>query len=325
MFNCLNDKMIILDTFSDTSYSDNIININRISDNDNDNNDCKDNNDNERFDFELNVNYRMFLYILFVNTLSYISKYSSCVFNILYNVLYTINMYRKEFLITIRSNNGLRVCFISIFVATILTIYEIILFYAFVVPSINNEINKSIEMISNQLKQQIDIKFKIEPETLINILYNMNLTIPLKTFPYDYSMFFDYLHNNYYNSIIDISNNKINNLLEYLFNNNITKQFILGILRTLSVRETILVNEINNYTIITVSLLLAFLFFCLLIINNTLSERKEELGNFVWFSCILTITMILIFQYSFYIYANKYKYMGSTDTDELVYYIINQL
>jgi hypothetical protein len=57
----------------------------------------------------------------------------------------------------------------------------------------------------------------------------------------------------------------------------------------------------------------------------TLNYIKEILGNYVWVSSWFTIIMILSFQYSFFIYANKYKYMGITDTDEIVYFLFNQL
>ena len=238
------------------------------------------------------------------------------------NIYNKINLFINEFIFTLKSSDGLRVCFISIYVATLLTIYEIILFYSFVIPEINNGI---ITMAYETKKQiNLDINIKLQPDTLLIDLFKyLNITII-----YDITNEKIYQNTNellYSNIITFFIQDKFNLLLKYIIQNETTKILILSILKTLYQREKILVDEINNYTVITVIFLLGFLMFCLLFIKKILNERKEILGNYVWISSWFTIVMILMFQYSFFIYANKYKYMGSTNTDELVYFILNQL
>jgi hypothetical protein len=242
------------------------------------------------------------------------------------NIYNKINLFINSFIFTLKSSDGLRVCFISIYVATLLTIYEIILFYSFVIPEINNEINNGIITMAYETKKQInlDINIKLQPDTLLIDLFKyLNITIID-----DITNEKIYQNTNellYSNIITFFIQDKFNLLLKYIIQNETTKILILSILKTLYQREKILVDEINNYTVITVIFLLGFLMFCLLFIKKILNERKEILGNYVWISSWFTIVMILMFQYSFFIYANKYKYMGSTNTDELVYFILNQL
>ena len=50
---------------------------------------------------------------------------------------------------TLTSNNGLRATFIVIFVATMLTVYELSMFYFVVVPKVNSQINQGIIDISD--------------------------------------------------------------------------------------------------------------------------------------------------------------------------------
>ena len=177
-----------------------------------------------------------------------------------------------------------------------------------------------------ETKKQInlDINIKLQPDTLLIDLFKyLNITIID-----DITNEKIYQNTNellYSNIITFFIQDKFNLLLKYIIQNETTKILILSILKTLYQREKILVDEINNYIVITVIFLLGFLMFCLLFIKKILNERKEILGNYVWISSWFTIVMILMFQYSFFIYANKYKYMGSTNTDELVYFILNQL
>lgn len=242
------------------------------------------------------------------------------------NIYNKINLFINEFIFTLKSSDGLRVCFISIYVATLLTIYEIILFYSFVIPEINKEINNGIITMAYETKKQtnLDINIKLKPDTLLIDLFKyLNITIIDDiTNEKIYQNTKELLYSNIITFFIQ---DKLNLLLKYIIENETTKIIVLSILKTLYQREKILVDEINNYTIITVTFLLGFLMFCLLFIKKILNERKEILGNYVWISSWFTIVMILMFQYSFFIYSNKYKYMVSTNTDELVYFILNQL
>jgi len=294
------------------------------------------------FDINFDIVYqidRYDCYILFITfTLNIINYCSVIKYNIIHFYYYLLYLY-NQFIITIRKNEGLRVCFISIFVATILTIYEILLFYGFVIPEINKEVNEGIRLMAHQVKQELNLNI-INSDTILDnnndlfsgLLNYLNITIPYYDKDTNSMIYLNQYNINYnemYSSYITTFNtfiiSNINNILQYLLKNNITKIFILSILKTLYLRELEYVNRINTYTIITVTLLFGFLIFSLLLIYNTLNERKEILGNYVWISSGFTICMILLFQYSFFIYANKYKYMGSTNTDEIIYYILYQL
>ena len=268
---------------------------------------------NEQINLELN--FKIIIQLFFLNLINTI-KYN------LKNFFEKCDEIINIFLLTINSNDGLRVCFISIFVATVLTIYEILLFYAFVVPSIYKEINNGIFIISKKIKTN-NINFNIDQSIILYVIEYFNITIlpPLNNI---YNI--DIIKNEKYiiSNIFQFENN-LNEFINYLIQNNNTKLFILSILKTFNERESILVDKINDYTIVTCSLLLGLLLFSLFIIKITLEKRNEQIGKKVWISSWFTILMILLFQYSFFTYANKYKYMGTTDINELVYYILDYL
>lgn len=292
----------------------------------------------------INVILNMFFYINnFDFDIDYIILFNLITLNIINNIknyFIKLKLSFGEFFSTIKTNEGLRVCFISLFVATILTIYEIILFYAFVIPEINKEVNEGIKIIAYQIKYKSQLNIDVNnvnfidfnnfnDNPFINLFNYLNLTIPYYDVKNNNIIFLNQYNVNYYEIYLNIINNfiisKTNILIQYILSNDIFKIFILSILKTLYIRESEYVNKINTYNIITVSFLLSFLIFSLLLIYNTLNRRKEKLGNYVWIASIFTITMILSFQYSFFIFANKYKYMGSTNTDEIIYYVLNQL
>jgi len=279
---------------------------------------------------DFNIDYNLLFHILTLNIVNYIW------FNITY--------FLTQFKITLKSNQGLRVCFVSLFIATVLTVYEILLFYAFVIPEIKREVNEGILLLALQVKQElyfnIDINLNnnlidnnLKSSNNSNIFFNLidylNITIPYLDINTNNIINLNKYNEDYYDTYISFINtfvsSKFNELLKYIINNETVKIFVLSILKTLYVRESIYVDRINTYTILTSVFLLGFLIFTLLMIKYTLNYRKEILGNHVWISSWFTIIMILSFQYSFFIYANKYKYMGRTDTDEIVYFLFNQL
>ena len=279
---------------------------------------------------DFNIDYNLLFHILTLNFINYIWS----------NITYFLTQFKN----TLKSNQGLRVCFISLFIATILTVYEILLFYAFVIPEIKREVNEGILLLALQVKEQlyfnIDINLNnniidsnINNSNNTNIFFNLidylNITIPYLDINTNNIINLNKYNEDYYDTYIAFINtfvsSKFNELLKYIINNETVKIFVLSILKTLYVRESIYVDKINTYTILTSIFLLGFLIFTLLIIKYTLNYRKEFLGNYVWIESWFTIIMILLFQYSFFIYANKYKYMGRTDTDEIVYFLFNQL
>ena len=276
-------------------------------------------------DFEFNLDLDLdfeFKYIYCITLIQMISLNFILFLKDIYVYLYNIiKNFITVFISTINKSEGLRVCFISIYVATILTLYEIILFYFFVVPEIYREINSAIILMSNNIKLT-DLKISFQPTYIFDIIDIFNISIPFidtninpyqNVYPLSYLNFFETFEN------------KANDIFIYLLQNKDIQKFILSIFYTLNEREIVIINKINDYTIVTSFLLLGFLIFSLLLIKKKLNDRNEELGVKVWISCWFTVVMILLFQYSFFVYANKYKYIGSTNINELIYFILNYL
>jgi hypothetical protein len=276
-------------------------------------------------DFEFNLDLDLdfeFKYIYCITLIQIISLNFILFLKDIYVYLYNIiKNFITVFISTINKSEALRVCFISIYVATILTLYEIILFYFFVVPEIYREINSAIILMSNNIKLT-DLKISFQPTYIFDIIDIFNISIPFidtninpyqNVYPLSYLNFFETFEN------------KANDIFIYLLQNKDIQKFILSIFYTLNEREIVIINKINDYTIVTSFLLLGFLIFSLLLIKKKLNDRNEELGVKVWISCWFTVVMIILFQYSFFVYANKYKYIGSTNINELIYFILNYL
>ena len=228
----------------------------------------------------------------------------------------------KNFYNTLVSNNGLRAVFIVIFVATMLTIYELIMFYFVVVPKVNTQINDSLSEISKQIKnvklldRNFDVNLGIDfdintinqnKQKLENIIYNLKKMDTTN----NYSFLFEYLdkYKNFKNENIDwISLNSFKNIF-----------------KTFKEREDRYIEKINKYTVYTSFLLLTILFILLLIIKNKLNSRGENIGTCVWVLSFITLFLIMIFQYSFYIFGNRYNYLGSEGNEEFIYYLLNKL
>ena len=104
---------------------------------------------------DFNIDYNLLFHILTLNFINYIWS----------NITYFLTQFKN----TLKSNQGLRVCFISLFIATILTVYEILLFYAFVIPEINKEVNEGLILLSFQIKQQINNNININYDYFKNV------------------------------------------------------------------------------------------------------------------------------------------------------------
>ena len=79
------------------------------------------------------------------------------------------------------------------------------------------------------------------------------------------------------------------------------------------------------YTVYTAFFMLIILSILLLIIKNKLNERGEDIGKCVWILSFITLFLIGIFQYAFYVFGNKYNYLGSEGQEELLYYLLSKL
>jgi hypothetical protein len=156
------------------------------------------------------------------------------------------------------SDDGLRSVFALLSVSLVLTIYEILLFFLVISPS---------------------VQIKIDAQ------------------------------------LADVSFLKSNSATRFLSRN----------FNVFNKRESILIDKINMYTKITGALIIFSLVFILYIIYKTLGERKQSVGECTLVNIFITLVFISIFQYSFYIYGQKYKYLGSNGAEELISFLLFKL
>lgn len=235
---------------------------------------------------------------------------------------------------TLLTNNGLRATFVVIFVATMLTIYELSMFYFVVVPKVNTQINDGIIEVSKNIKE-IDV---INTDKLINendylkeidqFLNNIRELDTENRYAFLINMF-----EKYKVTIIDKIKNTINENVKKITNtyssstnyNEHKINTLKSLFETFQDREDVLLDKINNYTIVTSFFLLSVLCIILFLIKNKLNERGENIGKCVWVLSFITLFLIMIFQYAFYVFGNKYNYLGSEGNEELLYYLLKKL
>ena len=51
----------------------------------------------------------------------------------------------------------------------------------------------------------------------------------------------------------------------------------------------------------------------------------EDIGKCVWVLSFITLFLIMIFQYAFHVFGNKYNYLGSEENEELLYNLLEKL
>lgn len=194
------------------------------------------------------------------------------------------------------SGPGLQSLFAVLFVATVLTIYEITMFYKVVVPEVNTKINDGIKELSHSIKnsttENVENQLRMDNYSIINTLKENRI---LKDVPYD----------------AFIQNNQLLN----------TKDALYNILEIGEEREGVLTAKINNYTKVTGVGMIVTLCIGLYMIHAVLRSRGESITECSWTIIATTIVLILAFQYLFYLLGTKYKYLGSMGNEELQYYI----
>jgi ABC-type multidrug transport system fused ATPase/permease subunit len=196
------------------------------------------------------------------------------------------------------SDDGLRGVFSLIFTATILTIYELALFYYVVTPGILNQIDNGIKDLARALYTSLEL----------NYVTGQN----------EYKKFFSdaewqNISSEYENAVFNKESKK-----EVL-------QRIIDVLDTMDKREQRYINKINNNTKFVGALILIGLSVILLIIYMILKGRGESIGKCTWVNSIVTVGLILAFNYSFYLYGQRYQYIGSKGNEEMMVYILQHL
>jgi hypothetical protein len=209
-----------------------------------------------------------------------------------------------------KSNAGLKTTFIVLLVATILTIYEISMFYFIITPTVAKQVDSGLDNVVDSIKQIIGnrTEYKINIDNVINDIKG------------------ELISRGYTQTQVDIAEPVIRSKLETSnLNLEEIKQTLLSIFATFERRESKLLNKINNYTKFSGLLLIFTLFMGLYSIKVILNSRGDGIDTCVYTITIVTMVLILIFQYLFYLYGQKYKYLGAKGNEELVYYLMNKI
>jgi uncharacterized membrane protein len=171
-------------------------------------------------------------------------------------------------------------CVLGIFlVATILTIFELVFFYQIVAPGVISKMNNNMSKLGDNLSTLISDK--------------------------DMSGMDKYL-----DKLSPTQKSYIDNAKSMIFNK---VSYLTGILKTLSIREGLLSSKINTTTKIHGSILVIMLsLFCaamaFLIYKQAINEDSPNMLKNTGLTAILTVIILIVFQYWFYLYGLKYKY-----------------
>lgn len=199
------------------------------------------------------------------------------------------------------SSDGLRTTFVLLFIAMMLCLYETIMFYYIVTPPVKNRIDLQLGELGSHIGDKIENK----------------KTSFWKTMQENQPLINKHFNNEYIN--------KINSKLTETNIDYNAKQKLLHIFNTLDDRELLLVTKINNYTKVTAIVLIIVLILVLYGIKYTLNSRGEEIGLCHWLYAFITLGLILIFQYMFYILGKKYSYLGFEGNEELIVHVLSEL
>lgn len=215
------------------------------------------------------------------------------------------------------SNDGLRGVFSLIFVSTVLTLYELSLFYFIVTPGISDQINNGIKQMADAIYRN----FQEHAESSGNIFsfqkraQELQNNIPVE---FQYRQYFTPTEWNDIATEFDKS----------IFLNesrDLTIQRLIKILEIISEREQRYMNKTNTNTKFVGALIVISLIIILLTIYFILKGRGESIGLCTWSNSVITVGLILLFNYSFYLYGQKYKYIGSKGNEELIIELMKNL
>lgn len=221
--------------------------------------------------------------------------------------------------------------FSIILTATILTIFEISLFYGIITPQVNNQMDKNLENVADKLSA-----IYLEKITDTKTKQEQNYK--------QYEKEFDIEKLKY--NIDEQKKDYVANLIYSSEEKDKTSKIIDNILKTTSDREENLTRQINGYTLITSAVLILLLFYILYLIwGSIFSDQKMELlkiksdlnrnlnseeldkinktekslDSFFYRFCVMadptilaliTVVILISFQYSFYLFGQTYKYPG---------------
>jgi len=203
-----------------------------------------------------------------------------------------------------RLNDGLRGIFSIILVATILTMFELGMFYKLITHEVKTQVDNGIESIGAALKSVVRTS-----------VANMEKVLDARSKEVE-------------SKVQQMTGQKVNLGVKdiILTSTKDALQSSLGnILDTFSERETILTNKINTYTKASAALLLLVLVLLMVIIKVIIKSRGDILGWCTWLISFITVGMILAFQYAFFLFGKQYKYIGSKGKEELLVYLMEKI
>lgn len=239
----------------------------------------------------------------------------------------------KDFLKEFSSTTTLRNVFSILVIATFLAIYEIVLFYINVAPLVKTQVDDGLKnaggAVGKKLQNTVKLLLTDIKDTLLeneNILQQndkMNIDeIKNQYYKVVNKADYDSIPSEYKTNLLSGLDSK---LQEYNDSNKKLGKFILDLSTTFKEREMELINTINGYTKATGVLIILVMFILMLWVKTTLNRRGENIGGCTWKISFITIAFIMAFQYVFYLYGLKYKYMGTMGQEELIYYLNNKL
>jgi len=210
----------------------------------------------------------------------------------------------KNIYLATKDSNGVRGIFSIILVATILTVFELGMFYKIISPEVSMQIDNGINDIGNALHSQAgDINMKLSNEVINgsnSVLSNLEKQTGIKAS----------------DKIIASIQNDIRNAI---------KSGISNVLDTFNEREILLTKKINTYTKITGVIIIVFLSLLMYSLYYILKQRGETLGSCTWLISFITIFFILGFQYAFFRFGKSFKYIGSYGQEELLVYLLQKI
>lgn len=210
----------------------------------------------------------------------------------------------KDVLSATKENNGLRGIFSIILVATILTVFELGMFYKVITPEVAGQVDSGIRDIGRALNDTFgDINNKVEGELKKSTqMFSTTVEKTLGVKP----------------------DTKVVNVVQETLKNAV-KNSVSSVLDTFKEREALLTGKINMYTKVTGAIMLMILGLLMYLIYFTLKTRGEKLGTCTWIISGITVALILMFQYAFFRFGKQYKYIGSYGKEELLVYLMKQI
>lgn len=187
----------------------------------------------------------------------------------------------------INSVKGKKGIFSIILIAIVLTIIEISVFYFVVVPSIENEINTGVDLISDKIAYKINTTV-VDPKAEDKTQITSSLKLRGSVF------------NDINENVLETISGRERKLTDQI--NNYTK--LISALLMLCLIGLLIIVWVN-------------------IMNDERSENIDMTNTFL--STGIALVILIVFQILFYYFGTKYRFIGSMGDEEILYEIIKDV